>query len=143
LGEVLTVMPFGNTLYAADMTGAQIKEALEHGVSQVEEGGGAFPHVAGLTVTFTLNKPKGERILDVKLIDEKGTSRPLDPKKTYRVATNNFMGGGGDGYTVFKNAKNGVDLGFSDYEIFTEQLKLYDSVSPNIENRITEVFLPD
>ncbi|MCY8088996.1 multifunctional 2',3'-cyclic-nucleotide 2'-phosphodiesterase/3'-nucleotidase/5'-nucleotidase [Bacillus sonorensis] len=143
LGEVLTVMPFGNTLYAADMTGAQIKEALEHGVSQVEEGGGAFPHVAGLTFTFTLNKPKGERILDVKLIDEKGTSRPLDPKKTYRVATNNFMGGGGDGYTVFKKAKNGVDLGFSDYEIFTEQLKLYDSVSPNIENRITEVFLPD
>ncbi|MDI5789470.1 5'-nucleotidase C-terminal domain-containing protein [Bacillus licheniformis] len=58
LGDVLTVMPFGNTLYAADLTGAQIKEALEHGVSQVEEGGGAFPHVSGLSFTFTLSKPK-------------------------------------------------------------------------------------
>ncbi|MFN2747828.1 multifunctional 2',3'-cyclic-nucleotide 2'-phosphodiesterase/3'-nucleotidase/5'-nucleotidase [Bacillus sp. z60-18] len=143
LGEVLTVMPFGNTLYAADLTGAQIKEALEHGVSQVEEGGGAFPHVAGLTFTFTLSKPEGERILDVKLVNEKGESEPLDPKKTYRVATNNFMGGGGDGYSVFKEAKNGVDLGFTDYEIFTEQLDSYDAVSPNIENRITEVFLPE
>lgn len=143
LGEVLTVMPFGNTLYAADLTGAQIKEALEHGVSQVEEGGGAFPHVAGLTYTFTLNKPKGERILDVNLADEKGKSRPLNLKKTYRVATNNFMGGGGDGYSVFKQAKNGVDLGFTDYETFTEQLKLSASVSPSIEDRITEVFLPD
>ncbi|MGN9864008.1 multifunctional 2',3'-cyclic-nucleotide 2'-phosphodiesterase/3'-nucleotidase/5'-nucleotidase [Bacillus swezeyi] len=143
LGEVLTVMPFGNTLYAADLTGAQIQEALEHGVSQVEEGGGAFPHVAGLTYTFTLNKPKGERILDVKLVNEKGETEPLDPEKTYRVATNNFMGGGGDGYSVFKEAKNGVDLGFTDYEIFTEQLELYNSVSPNIDNRITEVFLPE
>ncbi|MCJ2148354.1 multifunctional 2',3'-cyclic-nucleotide 2'-phosphodiesterase/3'-nucleotidase/5'-nucleotidase [Bacillus paralicheniformis] len=143
LGDVLTVMPFGNTLYAADLTGAQIKEALEHGVSQVEEGGGAFPHVAGLSFTFTLSKPKGERILDVNLVNDKGDAVPLDLDKTYRVATNNFMGGGGDGYSVFKEAKNGVDLGFTDYDIFTEQLASYDSVSPNIENRITEVFLPD
>ena len=105
LGDVLTVMPFGNTLYAADLTGAQIKEALEHGVSQVEEGGGAFPHVSGLSFTFTLSKPKGERILDVNLVNDKGDAVPLDLDKTYRVATNNFMGGGGDGYSVLKKRK--------------------------------------
>ncbi len=79
----------------------------------------------------------------MNLVNDKGDAVPLDLDKTYRVATNNFMGGGGDGYSVFKEAKNGVDLGFTDYDIFTEQLALYDSVSPNIENRITEVFLPD
>nr|MDF9459635.1 5'-nucleotidase C-terminal domain-containing protein [Bacillus pumilus] len=44
LGDILTVMPFGNTLYVADLKGSQIKKALEQGLSGIEEGGGAFPH---------------------------------------------------------------------------------------------------
>lgn len=42
LGDILTVMPFGNTLYVADLKGSQIKKALEQGLSGIEEGGGAF-----------------------------------------------------------------------------------------------------
>ena len=58
LGDVLNVMPFGNTLYVADLTGKQIKQALEQGLSGIEAQGGAFPQVAGLTYTFTLNKSR-------------------------------------------------------------------------------------
>ncbi|NPC91847.1 bifunctional 2',3'-cyclic-nucleotide 2'-phosphodiesterase/3'-nucleotidase [Bacillus sp. WMMC1349] len=141
--DVLHVMPFSKTIYTADLTGAQIVKALEHGVSQIEEGGGAFPHVAGLTFTFTRNKSEGNRVLDVKLSNKIGESEPLDLKQTYRVATTHFIASGGDGYNVFKKAKNKVSLGITDYEVFIEQLAQSDVVAPTIENRIKEVVLPD
>nr|MDH3082826.1 5'-nucleotidase C-terminal domain-containing protein [Bacillus subtilis] len=143
LGEVLNVMPFGNTLYVADLTGKQIKEALEQGLSNVENGGGAFPQVAGIEYTFTLNNEPGHRVLDVKIESPNGDKVAINTDDTYRVATNNFVGAGGDGYSVFTEASHGEDLGYVDYEIFTEQLKkLGNKVSPKVEGRIKEVFLP-
>ncbi|WOO44691.1 multifunctional 2',3'-cyclic-nucleotide 2'-phosphodiesterase/3'-nucleotidase/5'-nucleotidase [Bacillus subtilis] len=143
LGEVLNVMPFGNTLYVADLTGKQIKEALEQGLSNVENGGGAFPQVAGIEYTFTLNNEPGHRVLEVKIESPNGDKVAINTDDTYRVATNNFVGAGGDGYSVFTEASHGEDLGYVDYEIFTEQLKkLGNKVSPKVEGRIKEVFLP-
>ncbi|MED4802502.1 multifunctional 2',3'-cyclic-nucleotide 2'-phosphodiesterase/3'-nucleotidase/5'-nucleotidase [Bacillus atrophaeus] len=142
LGEVLNVMPFGNTLYVADLTGKQIKEALEQGLSGVEDGGGAFPHVAGIEYTFTLQNEPGKRVIDVKMVNGDGSTENLNEERTYRVATNNFVGAGGDGYSVFTKASRGEDLGYVDYEIFTEQLEKEEKVSPKIENRVKEVYLP-
>nr|WP_263597038.1 bifunctional 2',3'-cyclic-nucleotide 2'-phosphodiesterase/3'-nucleotidase [Metabacillus idriensis] len=142
LGEVLTVMPFGNTLFVLDVTGEQIVEALEHGVSAVEEGKGQFPQVAGVKFSFTKGLPAGERVIDVQVQDEDGSYSPIDPKKTYRVATNGFMGTGGDGYDVFKEATYAEDLFFVDYEVFLEQLEAQDSVEPKVEGRIMEYFTP-
>lgn len=144
LGDILTVMPFGNTLYVADLKGSQIKKALEQGLSGIEEGGGAFPHVAGIEYTFTLSKPAGSRLIDVKLKDKNGKLTDIDDKKTYRVATNAFVGTGGDGYSVFTEASHGEDLGYVDYEIFKEQIEQADGghISPVIDHRVKEVFLP-
>lgn len=142
LGEVLTVMPFGNTLFVLDVTGEQIIEALEHGVSAVEEGKGQFPQVAGVKFSFTKGLPAGERVIDVQVEDEDGSYSPIDPKKTYRVATNGFMGAGGDGYDVFKEATYAEDLFLVDYEVFLEQLEAQDSVEPKVEGRIKEYFTP-
>ena len=136
-------MPFGNTLYVADLKGSQIKKALEQGLSGIEEGGGAFPHVAGIEYTFTLSKPAGSRLIDVKLKDQKGQLTDLNDEKTYRVATNAFVGTGGDGYSVFTEASHGEDLGYVDYEIFKEQIEKADGqISPVIDHRVKEVFLP-
>lgn len=85
-------MPFGNTLYVADLTGKQIKEALEQGLSNVENGGGAFPQVAGIEYTFTLNNEPGHRVLDVKIESPNGDKVAINTDDTYRVATNNFVG---------------------------------------------------
>ncbi|MGE6631720.1 multifunctional 2',3'-cyclic-nucleotide 2'-phosphodiesterase/3'-nucleotidase/5'-nucleotidase [Bacillus sp. NPDC077027] len=144
LGDILTVMPFGNTLYVADLKGSQIKKALEQGLSGIEEGGGAFPHVSGIEYTFTLNRPAGKRLIDVKLKDKDGRLSNIDDDKTYRVATNAFVGTGGDGYSVFTEAAYGEDLGYVDYEIFKEQIEQAGgSISPAIDHRVKEVFLPD
>ncbi|MEK3806132.1 bifunctional 2',3'-cyclic-nucleotide 2'-phosphodiesterase/3'-nucleotidase [Bacillus sp. FSL H8-0547] len=142
LGEVLTVMPFGNTLFVLDVTGEQIVAALEHGVSAVEEGKGQFPQVAGVTFAFSKGMPAGERIMNVQVQNEDGSYSPIELNKTYRVATNGFMGAGGDGYDVFKEATYAEDLFFVDYEVFLEQLEEKESVNPEIEGRIMEYFTP-
>ncbi|WP_158515116.1 bifunctional 2',3'-cyclic-nucleotide 2'-phosphodiesterase/3'-nucleotidase [Bacillus weihaiensis] len=144
LGEVLTTMPFGNTLVTIDLTGEEIIQALENGVSQVELGGGRFPQVSGLHFTFNRSLPPGERIVDVLVETESGLE-PIDLDHTYKVATNAFMADGGDGYSVMKAAK---DKGFMqelfivDYEVFTTHLDKVGTVTAGVEGRITEVINP-
>jgi 5'-nucleotidase len=106
MGEIVTVLPFQNTLATFELTGAEIVEALENGVSQVEEGAGRFPQVAGMSYTADLSAEPGSRITEV-LVD----GEPIDPEATYGVASNNYMRGGGDGYSVFEGARNAYDYG--------------------------------
>jgi 5'-nucleotidase / UDP-sugar diphosphatase len=111
MGEVLTVLPFSNTLATFQLSGADVVASLENGVSQVEDGAGRFPQVAGLKYTFDLSKPAGERVSDV-LVQEGEEWVPLDPEKMYGVVSNNFMRNGGDGYALFaSNAVNAYDFG--------------------------------
>jgi 2',3'-cyclic-nucleotide 2'-phosphodiesterase (5'-nucleotidase family)/DNA/RNA endonuclease YhcR with UshA esterase domain len=137
LGEVLTVMPFGNTLVVLELTGQQIIDALENGVSQVEQKAGRFPQVAGMKFTWDPQKPAGQRIVKVEVKTANGY-HPIDRNARYLVATNNFMAAGGDGYTVFKEAGRAYDMGFVDYEVFTEYLQKHSPVNPQVEGRITE-----
>lgn len=141
LGEVLTVMPFGNTLVTLDMTGEQILAALENGVAQVENQKGQFPHVAGMKFTYDSSKPAGQRVVRVEVKTKEGY-KPLDPKAVYRVATNQFMADGGDSYASMKEAQDAgkmIPLGFVDYEVFVDYLKKIGEVNPTVESRIVDV----
>ena len=62
LGEILTVLPYGNTLATMELTGAQIIEALEHSVSQAPKESGGFLHVSGMKYTYDSSKPAGSRV---------------------------------------------------------------------------------
>ena len=107
----LTVLPFQNTVATFQIKGADISAALENGLSQIEEGGGRFPQVAGMKFSFDKSRPVGSRRLRVE-VKEGEAYVPLDPGKTYNVVTNNFMRNGGDGYSVFKTkAENAYDYG--------------------------------
>lgn len=99
-GEVITVLPFGNYVVVKTVTGQDLLDALELGVSKYPEENGPFPHVAGMTYTFDAGKPAGSRIVSATA---KGA--PIDPKADYVLATNDFMAAGGDGYTMFGKAK--------------------------------------
>ncbi|MBD8068600.1 bifunctional 2',3'-cyclic-nucleotide 2'-phosphodiesterase/3'-nucleotidase [Bacillus sp. PS06] len=142
LGEVLTTMPFGNTLAVLDLKGSHIVEGLENGVSGVhlEDLPGKFPQIAGMKFTYDVNQPVGERIVSVDVLGEDGEYAPIDLNKTYRVTTNAFMALGGDGYDSFKEASYVEDLGIVDYEVFVEYIDaLGGSVNPQVEGRILEV----
>ncbi|UYQ73245.1 5'-nucleotidase/apyrase family protein [Pelagibacterium flavum] len=110
MGEVLTVLPFSNTMATVEISGADVIDALENGVSDIENGAGRFPQVAGLKYSYTLANPVGERISDV-LVNEGGEWVPIDEEATYIIVTNNYMRGGGDGYGTFAEGDNPYDFG--------------------------------
>jgi 2',3'-cyclic-nucleotide 2'-phosphodiesterase (5'-nucleotidase family) len=131
--NILAEMPFGNTTVLLEVTGAQIKSALENGVSQVRELGGRFPQVSGIVAEVDVKEPVGSRVKSVKI-----NGQPLDPAKTYRLATNDFMARGGDGYRVFTEAKSLVDVSAS--QLMATQVIDYvakaGKVAPKVEGRI-------
>tara|TARA_R110000744_G_scaffold36037_2_gene83314 strand:- start:2205 stop:2723 length:519 start_codon:yes stop_codon:yes gene_type:complete len=132
MGEVLTVLPFQNTLSTFQVTGATVVEALENGVSQVEEGAGRFAQVAGMTYAFDASKPAGERVSDVMV-----GGAPIDPEKVYGVVSNNYVRNGGDGYKMFINAENAYDFGPDVADVTAEYLAAKGPFTPVTDGRIT------
>ncbi len=133
-GQVLEVLPFGNRLVQFDLTGADVRAALENGVSS--PGSGRFPQVAGLKFSGDWSKPAGARITEVQVGTAAGGFKPLDPAAVYRIVTNDFMAGGGDGYTVFKNGKEvrGGDVPID--EAVSNYIQANTPVNPKTEGRI-------
>ncbi|CAN7298586.1 bifunctional metallophosphatase/5'-nucleotidase [Rossellomorea sp. LjRoot5] len=136
LGDVLEVLPFGNTLVTLNLTGEEILLALEHSVANLDGETGQFLQVSGMTFRFDPSKPIGNRITEVKI-----QGAPLDHSKRYGVAVNAFLADGGDGFTVLRQAKeNGriSELHLNLYEVMSEYLTRHSPVSPQVEGRIVE-----
>lgn len=140
MGEVLTVLPFQNTLATFQLSGKDLVDSLEAAVSEVEEGKGKFPQVAGLKYSFDKSvKPNEGRIKSVEVMD--GDSwKPIDPDKVYGVVTNNFVRGGGDGYKIFATkAQNAYDFGPGLEQLVADYLTAHRPYTPKLEGRIVEV----
>jgi 5'-nucleotidase len=136
MGEVMTVLPFQNTLATFEITGQGMIDALENGVSQVEEVKGRFPQVAGLSFTWDPSVAPGEgRIQEVMVGDA-----PIDPEKVYLVVTNNFVRNGGDGYGMFAgDDMNAYDFGPDLADVVAEYMAAQGPVAPAVEGRISKV----
>ena len=132
MGEVLTVLPFQNTLSTFQVSGATIIEALENGVSQVEEGAGRFPQVAGMTYAFDPKAEAGSRVSDVMV-----GGAPIEMDKMYGVVSNNYVRNGGDGYKMFKTADNAYDFGPDLADVTAEFLAAKGPFTPYTDGRIT------
>ena len=138
MGEVLTVLPFQNTLSTFEITGAGIATALENGVSQVEEGAGRFLQVAGLTFTWDAAAEPGSRITEIMVAGDDGAFAPLDEAKLYGVVSNNYVRGGGDGYDIFEtDAQNAYDYGPDLADVAAEYLAENAPYSPYLDGRIS------
>jgi 2',3'-cyclic-nucleotide 2'-phosphodiesterase (5'-nucleotidase family) len=83
-----------------EISGKAIKAGLENGFSILPRPAGRFPQVSGLKIVVDPSRPVGQRIVS---IDVHGA--PLDDTKTYKLATNDFMANGGDGYEAFDNVR--------------------------------------
>ncbi len=132
MGEVLTVLPFQNTLSTFQVTGETIVAALENGVSQHEEGAGRFPQVAGMSYAFDVSKEAGSRVSDVMVGGE-----PIDMGKLYSVVSNNYVRNGGDGYKMFRDAQNAYDFGPDLADVTAEYLAAKGPFKPYLDGRIT------
>ncbi len=133
VGQIIDVQPFGNTLFVMDLSGAEIKAALENGVSQWEQGAGRFMHVSGIKYSFDMAKPAGSRIVSVEV-----GGKPIDEAATFKIVTNNFVASGGDGFTVLKNAKGTrIDTYLPDYQVMQEYFQDKKVLDAKVEGRIT------
>ncbi|MGR3322573.1 MAG: bifunctional metallophosphatase/5'-nucleotidase [Pseudooceanicola sp.] len=133
MGEVLTVLPFQNTLSTFQTKGSVIVEALENGVSQFEEGAGRFPQVAGMSFAFDPSAEPGSRVSDVMV-----GGAPIDPEKTYGVVTNNYVRNGGDGYKMFRDGMNAYDFGPDLADVTAEYLAEQGPYTPYTDGRIAQ-----
>jgi len=139
MGEVLTVLPFQNTLSTFEISGQGIIDALENGVSQVEEVKGRFPQVAGLQFTWDPSvAPNQGRVQEVMVASEDGWV-PIDPAQTYLVVTNNYVRNGGDGYKMFAgDDKNAYDYGPDLADVLAEYLAEHAPYQPYTDGRIRQ-----
>jgi len=137
-GHVLETLPFGNTLSVFALSGADLRAALEHGVSAIGgAGGGRFPQVAGLRYAFDPRRPAGGRILSVEVADGAGGFRPVVAEARYTVVANDFLRRGGDGYAMFRDrAVDPYDFGRNLEDVLVDHLARLGPAAPALEGRI-------
>ncbi|GAA3573098.1 ExeM/NucH family extracellular endonuclease [Microlunatus spumicola] len=139
-GEAASVLPFANSLFTVDLTGAQFTTLLEQQWQRDASGNiPSRPYLQlGLSknVTYTYDEQlaEGSRITSVTV-----DGKPIDPAATYRVATNSFLAAGGDNFRVFGEGKNSKDTGLSDLDSWTDYIKAETPVSPSFAKQAVAV----
>ena len=137
MGEVLTVLPFQNTLVTFQISGQGVIDALENGVSQVEEVKGRFPQVAGLKFIWDPSvNPNEGRVVEVMVASGAGFI-PIDPLVKYMVVTNNYVLNGGDGYKMFRAGSNAYDYGLELEVVLADYMAAQGVYAPYLDGRIS------
>jgi 2',3'-cyclic-nucleotide 2'-phosphodiesterase (5'-nucleotidase family) len=137
---MFSVLPFGNRTTILTLTGTQLEQAFLNGFSPFCNAAiatGRFPQISGLKVTFACNgttpvvtgmwkTPQGIN----------GPQTPIGPMDTIRIVTNDFMFGGGDGYTVFSQGTNVLQPGDDLLQVAIDYVAANSPVGPVVEGRI-------
>ncbi|MGL5355640.1 MAG: bifunctional metallophosphatase/5'-nucleotidase [Cetobacterium sp.] len=117
VGDVISVLPFGNYVITKEVKGSDLQKAVENGLRSYPESLGAMAQISGMTVKFNVKNPAYRRVLEIKVGNEK-----LDLNKIYIVATNDFMAAGGDGYSSLALGKDVAHYPGLD-EVLTEYIQ--------------------
>lgn len=142
-GEMFAVLPFGNRTVIETLTGAQLEQAFLNGFkpacdSAFPGGTGRFPQVSGLKVTYGCS---GTTPVVTGMWKAPGgvggTLTPIGPADTVRIVTNDFMYGGGDGYTVLGQGTDVAQPGDDLLEVTIGYVTANSPVGPVVEGRIT------
>jgi 5'-nucleotidase / UDP-sugar diphosphatase len=134
--DILTELPFGNVTVVTELPGSQLLLALENAVSQVEKGAGRFAQVSGLTFSYDASAEAGSRVSEVMVGDT-----ALNPDALYKVAVNDYILGGGDGYAALGGGRvltniGGGNLVANDVMAYVEK---QGTVKPAVEGRIKKL----
>ena len=136
-GQVLGVLPFGNVVFTVNINGAELKTFLENGVSAMPAANGKFPQVSGLCFTYEITAAAGSRVTGAVRQAANGsctgTAVDFGAASIYKIAENDFMATGGDGYPNVYNRGTTQDL--MD-EVLADYITANTPVSPAVQGRI-------
>ena len=123
------ILPFGNSVVVLTLDGATVQSLFDH-IGSITSGHGAFPQVsAGVSVTLNTLTKKCEYIMI--------NGEPLDPGRTYKVATNSYLAAGGDGYSMLLNALDKYESSMSLRDVVIKYIEyLGGTIKPSISGRI-------
>ncbi|MEZ5855357.1 MAG: bifunctional UDP-sugar hydrolase/5'-nucleotidase [Hyphomicrobiaceae bacterium] len=131
--DILGELPFGNRTALVEITGSDLRAALENGFSDIDNRSGRFPQIAGMIVKVDPHRPSGQRIVSLE-----HDGKPVEPAKRYRVGTNDFLLRGGDGYAALGRGK--VLIGNTDGKIIASlvmsHIRALGKVAARVEGRI-------
>ncbi len=130
---MLAELPFNNRVMVLEISGVELKRAMENGLSLLPRPSGRFPQVSGMTVQFDLSREPGRRITAMQV-----AGAPLDEARSYRVAVVDFLARGGDDYTMFRDANlitpdNDAPLLVNEV---TEYLRKLGTAKTSVEGRV-------
>jgi 5'-nucleotidase/UDP-sugar diphosphatase len=129
--KILTVLPFENYLYIVTLKGSEVLELFDF-VATIQQGAGGFPQFSG-EVRYTIDKTQGKGVIKDLTIG----GAPVDPNKTYRFCTNDYILGGGDGYEVMKKAQDPFNTSLLLSYVVGEYIKAKGGViSPELDGRL-------
>jgi 2',3'-cyclic-nucleotide 2'-phosphodiesterase (5'-nucleotidase family) len=136
-GQVLAVLPFGNIVVTLDVNGAELKTMLENGVSLMPAANGRFPQVSGLCFSYDIEAAPGSRVTGAVRQAADGTCTgaaiDLTAGATYKIAENDFMAGGNDGYPNFFSRQATQDIMAQTLE---DYVTANSPIAPSIQGRI-------
>ncbi|HEX6664839.1 MAG TPA: bifunctional metallophosphatase/5'-nucleotidase [Gaiellaceae bacterium] len=133
--QLFTVQPFNNVMTVKTMTGDMIKRLLEQQFTVIAPSIRLLQVSKGFTYTYDMTQPAGSRVL-AGTIRINGT--PVDPLASYRVAMNNFLATGGDGFTVFNEGTNPLG-GEIDLDALVTYFTKNSPISPGPQDRVTRI----
>jgi 5'-nucleotidase len=128
-GEAFAVQPFGNIMQTMTLTGAQLKAVLEQQWTPEETN--VLQVSAGLHYSYSAGAPIGSKVTEISI-----NGQPVDPNAPYRVSVNNFLAGGGDGFTELTKGTDVVG-GPVDLDAFLAYLNAHPGITPPPADRIT------
>jgi 5'-nucleotidase/UDP-sugar diphosphatase len=127
---VYEVIPFDNSVVVLTLRGIEV-QALFDFLAHIAPGSGAFPQVSA-GVSFTINPAAG------KCENLRVRGKPIDPRRTYRIATNSYLAAGGDGYRMLMKASDRYDSSRFQRDVLVDYVRhLGGQIRPETRQRFT------
>jgi 2',3'-cyclic-nucleotide 2'-phosphodiesterase (5'-nucleotidase family) len=125
LETLFTALPFDDDLVSMDLAGEKITELLEKTASLEK-----ILQVSGMRIVYDMSDPSRVKLAAVEV-----AGNPIDPRKTYRVVTNDFLATSGGAFSVFKQGRN-ISFGQQQRDAVAGYIRQNSPISPNVQDRI-------
>uniref|UniRef100_A0A131YN84 5'-nucleotidase n=1 Tax=Rhipicephalus appendiculatus TaxID=34631 RepID=A0A131YN84_RHIAP len=138
MGDVLSALPFGQTIVVATMNGRSLKRMMELSVAAYNDSSpaGSFLHVSGMKVVFDMTRPANQRLVQLQILCTRcyvPVYEDVRDDAVYSVATTDFLAKGGDGFDVCANVSEGGPV---EYELLVDYIKQMSPIKAAIEGRV-------